>query len=57
MIALIPEQIRPAPDFSSSFDLRYITGCLGTPDKRMLILADIEKLMSSTDMALVEAVH
>ena len=56
VVALGGEQIRPAPDFSSSFDVRYITG-LGTVDKRMLILVDIEKLMSGSDMALMDAVH
>jgi purine-binding chemotaxis protein CheW len=54
VIQLTGEQIRPAPDFSSStFDTRYITG-LGTIDERMLILVDIEKLMSGADMALME---
>ena len=52
-IELKPEQVRPAPDFSSSFDTRYITG-LGTVDERMLILVDIERLMSAADMALIE---
>ncbi len=56
VIALSAEQIRPAPDFSSSFDVKYITG-LGTVDERMLILMDIEKLMSGSDMALVDSVH
>jgi purine-binding chemotaxis protein CheW len=53
VIQLAGEQIRPAPDFSSTFDTKYITG-LGTIDERMLILVDIEKLMSGQDMALVE---
>jgi purine-binding chemotaxis protein CheW len=56
VISLAPEQIRPAPDFSSSFDIGYITG-LGTVDSRMLILVDIEKLMSGSDMALMDVVH
>ncbi len=58
VIALSADQIRPAPDFASStFDTRYITG-LGTVDQRMLILVDIEKLMTAPDMALVDpAVH
>jgi purine-binding chemotaxis protein CheW len=56
VIALAPEQIRRAPDFSSSFDVEYITG-LGTVDRRMLILVDIEKLMCSSDMALMDPVH
>jgi purine-binding chemotaxis protein CheW len=53
VITLLPEQIRPAPNFSSTFDTRYITG-LGTLDERMLILVDIEELMTGADMALVD---
>ncbi len=54
VIALGHEQVRPAPEFSSTtFDTKYITG-LGTVDQRMLILVDIEKLMSGADMALIE---
>jgi purine-binding chemotaxis protein CheW len=54
VIRLSAEQIRPAPDFSSStFDTKYITG-LGTIDQRMLILVDIERLMSGVDMGLME---
>jgi purine-binding chemotaxis protein CheW len=53
VIALTPEQIRPAPEFGSSLDTQYITG-LGTVDERMIILVDIEQLMSAEDMALIE---
>jgi purine-binding chemotaxis protein CheW len=53
VIQLDAGQIKPAPDFSSAFDTKYITG-LGTVDERMLILVDIERLMSASDMALVE---
>jgi len=54
VIQLTGEQIRPAPDFASStFDTQYITG-LGTLDDRMLILVDIERLMSGSDIALIE---
>jgi purine-binding chemotaxis protein CheW len=54
VVRLAAEQLRPAPDFSSStFDTRYITG-VGTIDERMLILVDIEKLMCGSDMALIE---
>ena len=56
VIALAPDQVRPAPDFSSTFDVRYITG-LGTVDQRMLILVDIEQLMSASDMGLVDTLH
>ncbi|MCX8085760.1 MAG: chemotaxis protein CheW [Rhodocyclaceae bacterium] len=51
---LAPEQIHPAPEFAATVDTRYIEG-LGTADGRMLIIVDIEKLMLSAEMALVEA--
>ena len=50
---LQPEQIKPAPDIGGSMDTEYITG-LGTIEDRMLILVDIERLMSSADMGLIE---
>jgi len=53
VIALTPDQIKAAPEFSSSLDMEYITG-VGTVDERMIIVVDIEKLMTSRDMDLVE---
>jgi len=50
---LTPEQIRPAPEIGTTFDTDYLIG-LGTLDKRMLILVDIDKLMSSAEMGLIE---
>src|SRR4030065_1874091 len=50
---LKPEEIRPAPEFGSGLDVQYLQG-LGTGDDRMIILLDIEKLMTSRDMELVE---
>ena len=47
-------QIRQAPDFSASFDTKYILG-LATVEKRMLIVTDIERLMTSADMALIDS--
>jgi purine-binding chemotaxis protein CheW len=47
-------QIRPAPEFGSAMNTRYITG-IGALDERMLILIDIEKLMAGADMALMDA--
>lgn len=55
VLTLTPEQIKAAPSLSTSLDTRYIMG-LGTVDERMLILVDIEKLMSSRDMELVDDV-
>jgi len=47
------DNIRPAPEFSASVDTRYIKG-LCTLDERMLIVVDIERLMLSSEMALVD---
>jgi purine-binding chemotaxis protein CheW len=55
VLTLTQEQIKAAPSLSTSLDTRYIMG-LGTIDQRMLILVDIEKLMSSRDMELMDAV-
>ena len=54
VITLMPQQIRPAPEFGGTLDTRFITG-LGTVDQRMLILADIEQLLTSEDMQLVDS--
>lgn len=54
VITLAPQQIRPAPEFGGTLDTRFITG-LGTVDERMLILADIERLLTSEDMQLVDS--
>jgi purine-binding chemotaxis protein CheW len=51
---LSPDQIKPAPDFSASLDTSYVIG-LGTLDERMLILMDIEKLMSSDELGMFDA--
>jgi purine-binding chemotaxis protein CheW len=58
VLTLAAEAIRPPPEFASAtFDTKYITG-LGTVDDRMLIMLDIEKLMTGADMALVDsAIH
>ena len=53
--SLRSDQIRPAPEFAATVDTRYIRG-LGTLDERMLIVVDIEKLMLSSEMSLVEEV-
>jgi len=52
-------QIKPAPEFNGAIDASYITG-LGTikhgDDERMLILMDIEQMMTSADMGLMDNV-
>jgi len=52
VIALADEAIRPPPEFGSTFNTEYLKG-LATVEERMLILVDIEKLMSSGEMALL----
>jgi len=50
---LSPEQVKPAPEMGTTFDSDYLIG-LGTLNDRMLILVDIDKLMSSSDMGLFD---
>ncbi len=52
VVALPPEQIKPAPEMGTALDTRYITG-LGTLNDQMLILVDIEKLISSDEMQIL----
>ena len=49
---LTAQQIRPAPDMGGVFDSDYLIG-LGTLDERMLILVDIDKLMSSAEIGIL----
>lgn len=52
VMTLNDEQIKPAPEFGVNLPLDYISG-LGSLEKRMLVLVDIEKLLTSQEMALV----
>lgn len=56
VVALRQEQIRPAPEFGAVLDTDYIEG-LATLDERMVIVVDIERLMSSNEMGLVDQVQ
>jgi purine-binding chemotaxis protein CheW len=55
VLTLAHEQVMPAPEFGAALATEYITG-LGTVEGRMLILMDIEKLMTSREMELVDSV-
>ena len=58
VLQLSQDAIKPAPDLSSSVDSSFITGigCVKNGDEqRMLILMDIEALMSSDDMGLMNS--
>jgi purine-binding chemotaxis protein CheW len=52
---LQPDQIRPAPQMGTALNTDYLVG-LGTLEERMLILLDIERLMSSAEMGLLQQV-
>lgn len=54
VVTLTADQMRAAPEFGTGLDTRFITG-LGTLGDRMLILTDIERLMTGKDMHLVDA--
>jgi purine-binding chemotaxis protein CheW len=56
VMTLAPEQIRPAPEFGAALDAEYMIG-LGVIDERMIILTDIERLMSADDMALFNRIN
>jgi purine-binding chemotaxis protein CheW len=51
VISLSPQQMCPVPEFSSAVDSDHLLA-IGQVDQRMLILLDIEKLMTSPDMGL-----
>ena len=54
VLALSRELIKPAPEMHTTVDTSFITG-IASVGERMLILMDIEALMSSADMGLVDS--
>ena len=52
VMELTREHIKAAPEMNSNIDGNFITG-IGSVGDRMLILMDIEGLMSSADMGLI----
>ncbi|MCH4562981.1 chemotaxis protein CheW [Halomonas sp. EGI 63088] len=53
VMTLSPDQIKPAPEFGVTLSSDFLSG-LGSLDDRMLVLVDIDKLLTSEEMALVE---
>lgn len=53
VLALSHEQINAAPEMNTTVDTSFITG-IASVAERMLILMDIEALMSSADMGLMD---
>ncbi|GAL58358.1 MULTISPECIES: chemotaxis protein CheW [Enterobacteriaceae] len=54
VLSLASDQIRPAPEFAVTLSTEYLTG-LGALGDRMLILVNIEKLLNSDEMALLDS--
>ena len=58
VIALPADEIKPPPQLASGIDTAYVTGIAtqaqGEATERMLILVDIEQLMSSDDIGLLD---
>lgn len=55
VITLNAEQIKPAPELGAALGADYLIG-LGTVEQRMLILVDIDRLMSSAEIGLIEKI-
>lgn len=51
VVSLNKEQLKPPPDFGVAFDSRYLLG-LATINEQMIILVDINELISSEEMSL-----
>ena len=56
VLALDAQTIKPAPEMNSAVDTSFITG-IGSVAERMLILMDIEGLMASAEMGLINELH
>jgi purine-binding chemotaxis protein CheW len=55
VLQLSQDLIKPAPEMNTTVDTGFITG-IASVGERMLILMDIEALMSGADMGLMESV-
>jgi purine-binding chemotaxis protein CheW len=51
VLEIAPESVKAAPEIQSAIDSRFITG-IGQVGERMLILLDIESLITSPDLGL-----
>ncbi|GIZ52832.1 chemotaxis protein CheW [Noviherbaspirillum aridicola] len=54
VVSLTSEQIRPAPAMSGAFSTEHLIG-LGTLDERMVILVDIEKMLSGEEAGWIDS--
>jgi len=54
VVTLAPGSIKPAPQFETALDSRFITGLASVGD-RMMIVMNMEALMSNAEMGMVAA--
>lgn len=54
VMTLTPDQIKPAPEFGVTLSSDFLSG-LGSLEDRMLVIVDIDKLLTSEEMALVDS--
>ena len=54
VVSLGKDQMRPPPDFGVAFDSRYLLG-LATVNEQMIILVDIDELISGEEMGLFDS--
>jgi purine-binding chemotaxis protein CheW len=54
VMQLAPGSIQPAPEMSAQVDIRFIQG-IANVGERMLILMDIESLLSSSELSLLDS--
>lgn len=52
VVTMTPDQIKPAPDLGAGVSGEYLQG-LGTVGERMLILLDIDRVLSSDELGLL----
>lgn len=55
VINLSPQDLKPAPEMGTVVGADYLIG-LGTVDERMIILVDIDRMLSSNEIGLLEQV-
>ncbi|MBD8524708.1 chemotaxis protein CheW [Pseudomarimonas arenosa] len=53
VVNLAAEQVRAAPSLGSAIDARYLVG-VGIVEKRMILLIDIERLLGSEELAMLD---
>jgi len=55
VIKINPEKISSSPEFNSTLDVEYLEG-IGTVGDEMIILVDINRLLTNKEMGLVSAI-